>query len=42
MKKEKYEGLYCEVFCLPDCMSVLTGLSIDVDEFEPIEDGGEA
>ena len=42
MEKEKYEGLYCEFFRLPECLSALTGMSIDTSEFEPLEDGGEA
>lgn len=40
--KEKYEEPYCEVFYFPLGLNILEEFSIDVDEFEPLENGGEA
>ena len=39
--KEEYESPYCERFYLPLGLNILISLSIEVDEFEPLEDGGE-
>ena len=39
--KEAYDGLYCEPFQLPQGLSLLISMSIDIEEFEPLEDGGE-
>ena len=41
MKKSKYNGLYCEPFQLPQGLNLLISMSIDIEEFEPLEDGGE-
>lgn len=40
--KEEYESPYCEPFHFPLGLNVLNEFSLDVDEFEPLEDGGEA
>ena len=41
-KKEEYESPYCEQFYLPLGLSTLAEFSLDTDEFEPLENGGEA
>ena len=41
-RKEKYEPPYFERFYLPLGLSTLNEFSLDVDEFEPLENGGEA
>lgn len=40
--KEEYESPYCEAFYFPLGLNVLNEFSLDVDEFEPLENGGEA
>lgn len=40
--KEKYEEPYCEPFYFPLGMNILDEFSINVNEFEPLENGGEA
>ena len=36
-----YEAPRCEMFQLPEGLSVLVSASLQVEEFDPLEDGGE-
>ena len=41
-RKKEYEEPYCELFHFPLGLNILNEFSLDVDEFEPLENGGEA
>lgn len=40
-RKEKYEEPYCEAFYFPLGLNILLSASMEIEEFEPLEDGGE-
>ena len=40
--KQNYEKPYCELFLLPRPQCLLQEVSTDIEEFEPLEDGGVA
>lgn len=40
--KQSYEKPYCELFLLPRPQCLLQEVSTDIEEFEPLVNGGEA